>query len=61
MNQLSFPESLSLEEYDEYGELESKLYVTLIVSSKYVPVSLTQHGCTEDENDVRQPMVWIAF
>jgi hypothetical protein len=25
VNQLSLPESLSFEEYDEYGELESKL------------------------------------
>ena len=61
LNHLSLPESLSLEEYDEYGELESKLYVTRIVTSKYVPVSHTQHGCTEDKNHVGQPMVRIAF
>jgi hypothetical protein len=61
VNQLSLPESLLLEEYDAYGELESKLYVTRTVSSKYVLVSHTQHGCTEDEHYVGQPMVRIAF
>jgi len=61
VNQLSFPESLSLEEYEEYGEVESKLYVTRVVSSKYIPVCHTQHGCTKDENVVGQPMFQIAF
>jgi hypothetical protein len=55
LNQLSLPESLSLEEYDECGELESKLHVTRIVSLIHNRVF------TEDENDVGQPMVRIAL
>jgi hypothetical protein len=61
VNQLSLPETFSLEKHDEYGELESKLYVTRSVSSEYVPVCRTKRGCTEDGNDVGQPMVRLAF
>lgn len=61
MDQLSLPEPLSLEEYDECGKLESKLYVVLVVFLKYVLALHTQHGCTGKENDVGQPMIRLGF
>jgi hypothetical protein len=50
-------EFLSLEEYEEYCKLESKLYVAVIVSLKYVLDCHTQHGRTGKENVVEEPMV----